>query len=195
VVVGLPARRNRMLKPAPTLGLFAGGPLDPRSVGGMFGRSSACGTYVRGRVTQPFGGTEDLAGEGVFCVLIFVSVSSAREGKARTEDLSVRTAQGETDADTPDTARRRAWGHPWADLMRRTFGFDYPGLCAVRGASAHDRPDDRAPMIQQIRPHFGLLSEILAPTSARVPPLALDATPPPFDDAITIYAVIARRRA
>jgi hypothetical protein len=48
------------------------------------------------------------------------------------------TAQAR-EADTPDTARRRACGQCWADLMRRTFGFDVLA-CPRCGGLRDSRP-------------------------------------------------------
>ena len=75
------------------------------------------------------------------------------KGEALTEDRTGQVAQGATDAATPAAAERRARGRLWADLMRRTFGFD---------VLACPRCGGRLP------------SEVPAPTPARAPPFLDD---------------------
>ena len=91
-----------------------------------------------------------------------------------TEDAGSPARQSETDADTPDAAQRRAQGQLWADLMRRTFGFDVLACSRCGGRLRLIALIDQAPVIQQILCHLGLLYEIAAPMPARAPPLMDD---------------------
>ena len=54
----------------------------------------------------------------------FSEAAPTEEGQARAGDTTGQSGHGEVDEDTPDADRRRARGRRWADLMRRTFGFD-----------------------------------------------------------------------
>ena len=80
----------------------------------------------------------------------------------------------------PDAARRRARGRLWADLMRRTFGFDVLACPQCGGRLRLIALIDQVSIIQQILRHPGLPSEIPTPTSVRAPPLMND-DPAVFD--------------
>ena len=95
------------------------------------------------------------------------------EGEPRTEDTTGQGGDGEVDANTPDADRRRARGRLWADLMRRTFGFDVLACPRCDGRLRLIAVIDHTPAIQKILRHLGLPSEIPVPTPARAPPLVL----------------------
>ena len=91
-------------------------------------------------------------------------------GESRTEDTSGQCGDGEADANTPDAARRRARRRLWADLMRRSFGFDVLACPRCDGRLRLIALIDQAPVIEKILRHLGLPSEIPKPTLARAPP-------------------------
>ena len=92
------------------------------------------------------------------------------EGQPRAEDTTGQSGHGEVDANTPDADRRRARGRLWADLMRRTFGFDVLACSRCDGRLRLIALIDQAPVIEKILRHLGLPSEIPVPTPARAPP-------------------------
>ena len=92
------------------------------------------------------------------------------ERAPRTEDTTGQGGDGEVDANTPDADRRRACGRLWADLMRRTFGFDVLACPRCDGRLRLIAVIDHTPVIQKILRHLGLPSEIPVPTPARAPP-------------------------
>ena len=94
----------------------------------------------------------------------------AGEGEPRTGDTSGQGGDGEVGASTPEADRRRARGRLWADLMRRTFGFDVLACPRCGGRLRLIALIDRAPVIEKILRHLGLPSEIPKPTLARAPP-------------------------
>ncbi len=93
--------------------------------------------------------------------------------ESRTEDLTSHDGQAQTDTNAPDADRRRARGRLWADLMRRTFGFDVLACPRCDGRLRLIALIDHTPVIQTILRHLGLPSEIPVPTPARAPPLLL----------------------
>ncbi len=102
------------------------------------------------------------------------------EVEPRTEDTTGLGGDGELDAHTPAADRRRARGRLWADLMRRTFGFDVLACPRCGGRLRLIALIDHTPAIQKILRHLGLPSEIPAPSPARAPPL-MHAHPAAFD--------------
>ncbi len=94
-------------------------------------------------------------------------LASQVEDKSRTEDL---TGQGAEDSHTPKADRRRARGRRWAELMRRTFGFDVLACPRCRGRLHLIALIDQAPIIQRILRHLGRPSEIPTPAPAGAPP-------------------------
>ncbi len=63
----------------------------------------------------------------------------------------------------------------WADLMRRTFGFDVLACPSCGGRLRLISLIEEASVIQRILRHLGLPTEIPEPRPARAPPLPLDA--------------------
>lgn len=100
--------------------------------------------------------------------------ASQSGGEARTEDSSVQAGQGEPHTDTPDAARRRVRGQLWADLMRRTFGFDVLACPRCGGRLRLIALIDQAAVIERILGHLGLPTEVPVPRPARAPPLPID---------------------
>ena len=75
------------------------------------------------------------------------------------------------EADTPDTAGRRARGACWASLMQRTFGFHVLSCPRCGGRLRLVALIEAAPVIGRILRHLGVPTEIPAPHPARAPPL------------------------
>ena len=92
------------------------------------------------------------------------------EDEPRTEDTTGQDGDREVDANTPDVDRRHARGRRWADLMRRTFGFDVLACPRCDGRLRLIALIDHVPVIQKILCHLGLPSEVPVPTPARAPP-------------------------
>ena len=92
------------------------------------------------------------------------------DGEPSAEDTTGQNGHGEVDTKTPDADRRRARGRLWADLMRRTFGFDVLACPRCDGCLRLIAVIDHTPVIQKILRHLGLPSEIPVPTAARAPP-------------------------
>ena len=93
-----------------------------------------------------------------------------RGGQPRAGDTPGQSGPGEVDATTADADRQRARGWLWADLMRRTFGFDVLACPRCDGRLRLIAVIDHNPVIQKILRHLGLPSEIPVPTPARAPP-------------------------
>ena len=95
-----------------------------------------------------------------------------REVEPQTEDTTAQRADGEGEAaaQTPGAKRRRARGRLWADLMRRTFGFDVLACPRCHGRLRLIALIDHTPVIQQILRHLRLPSEVPVPMPARSPP-------------------------
>ena len=94
------------------------------------------------------------------------------EGEPRAEDATGQGGDGDADAQTPDADRRRARGRLWADLMRRTFGFDVLACRRCDGRLRLIALIDHVPVIQKILGHLGLPTEVPLPMPARAPPPA-----------------------
>jgi len=94
-------------------------------------------------------------------------------GEARIEDSSVQADQGEPHTDTPVAARRRVRGQLWADLMRRTFGFDVLACPRCGGRLRLIALIEQAAVIRRILGHLGLRTEVPVPHPVRAPPLAI----------------------
>ena len=84
-------------------------------------------------------------------------------GEARIEDSSVQADQGEPHTDTPVAARRRVRGQLWADLMRRTFGFDVLACPRCGGRLRLIALIEQAAVIRRILGHLGLPTEVPVP--------------------------------
>jgi len=97
------------------------------------------------------------------------------------------TAQAR-EADTPDTARRRACGQCWADLMRRTFGFDVLACPRCGGRLRLIALIEEAAVIGRFLRHLGLPAAIPAPRPARAPPLPVGVPDVAgWDDDISVF--------
>lgn len=95
-------------------------------------------------------------------------------GEARTEHPSGQAGQGTPRTDMPDAAWRRVRGQLWADLMRRTFGFDVLACPRCGGRLRLIALIEQAAVIQRILGHLGLPTEVPVPCPARAPPLPID---------------------
>lgn len=93
--------------------------------------------------------------------------SDGGEAAGLTEDPRAQAGH----ADTPDAARRRARGEHWAELMRRTFGFDVLACPRCGGRLRLIALIEQAAVIRRILRHLGQPSEVPAPRAARDPPL------------------------
>ena len=94
--------------------------------------------------------------------------------EARTQHPSGQAGHGEPRTDAPDAAWRRVRGQRWADLMRRTFGFDVLACLRCGGRLRLIALIEQAAVIQRILGHLGLSTEIPVPRPARAPPLPID---------------------
>ena len=77
-------------------------------------------------------------------------------------------------AHTRETARRRARGRLWADLMRRPFGFDVLACPRCGGHLRVIAHIEEAAVIERILGHLGVPTAIPAPRPARAPPFSAD---------------------
>jgi len=78
-------------------------------------------------------------------------------------------------SDQPIAGPRRPGALRWADLMRRTFGFDVLACPRCAGRLRLIALTEQASVIQRILRHLGLPTEIPTPLPARSPPLPLTA--------------------
>ncbi len=91
-------------------------------------------------------------------------------------------------AETPDEASPpRVGGRLWADLMRRSFGFDVLACPRCGGRMRLLALIEQAAVIARILRHLGLPAEIPDPCAARAPPLPMDRGAYPMDDASTAF--------
>ena len=81
----------------------------------------------------------------------------------------------------------RAGGRLWADLMRRSFGFDVLACPRCGGRLRLVALIEEAEVIARILRHLGLPVEIPDPYAARAPPLPIDCGAYPMDDASTAF--------
>ncbi len=79
---------------------------------------------------------------------------------------------GQTDAS--DLVQRPARGFLWADLMRRTFGFDVLACPRCGGRLRLVALIEQAAVIARVLRHLGLPDQIPDPGGARAPPLPID---------------------
>jgi hypothetical protein len=80
--------------------------------------------------------------------------------------------EGQTSATATETARGPTRNWRWADLMRRTFGFDVLACPRCGGRLRLIALIEQAAAIERILRHLGLAAQIPAPCPARAPPLA-----------------------
>ncbi len=92
---------------------------------------------------------------------------------------------GQTDASDP--VQRQARGYLWADLMRRTFGFDVLACPRCGGRLRLLALIEQAAVIARILRHLGLPTEIPEPGAARAPPLPMDWRARLLDDDYTAF--------
>ena len=79
-------------------------------------------------------------------------------------------------------------GRPrWADLMRRTFGFDVLACPRCGGRLRLIALIEEAAVIQRILRHLGLPPEIPKPRPARAPPLPFEVHPRPADNDLAAF--------
>ena len=94
--------------------------------------------------------------------------STGASGPATTE---AATPEG----DQPTAGPRRPGALLWADLMRRTFGFDVLACPRCSGRLRLIALIEQVSVIQRILGHLGVPTDIPEPRPARAPPLPLDA--------------------
>ena len=68
----------------------------------------------------------------------------------------------------------RSWGYQWAELMRRTFGFDVLACPRCGGRLRLVALIEQASVVQRILRHLGLPTEVPEPRPARAPPRRLE---------------------
>ena len=91
------------------------------------------------------------------------------------------------DPSAPSGRPRGAGGALWADLMRRSFGFDVLTCPRCGGRLRLIALIEEASVIQRIRRHLGLPTEIPDPRPARAPPLPLDVRARHVSDDGTVF--------
>lgn len=89
----------------------------------------------------------------------------------------------EADEAEPRGAQSRPGAYQWADLMRRTFGFDALACPRCGGRLRLVALLEHASVVQRILRHLRLPTEVPEPRPARAPPRRLDATANQFEDA------------
>ena len=98
---------------------------------------------------------------------------------------------GATDQQSDQAERQRtaqplrAGGQLWADLMRRSFGFDVLACPRCGGRMRLIALIEQTTVVQRILRHLGLPIEIPEPRPARAPPIPLDASNFRPDDEVT----------
>jgi len=85
-------------------------------------------------------------------------------------------------ATAPATARHRARGQRWADLMRRTFGFDVLACPRCGGRLCLIALIEEAAVIGRMLRHLGLPTDLPVARPARAPPLLAAAGEAQADD-------------
>jgi Putative transposase len=103
-------------------------------------------------------------------------------GETAATDVPPRSAGAPDEASPP-----RAGGRLWADLMRRSFGFDVLACPRCGGRLRLVALIEEAAVIARILGHLGLSAEIPGPCVARAPPLPMDGGAAPMDDASTVF--------
>jgi len=88
-----------------------------------------------------------------------------------TESVLAPRGQRERRVETPTTGRAQARNQLWADLMRRTFGFDVLACPRCGGRLRLIALIEQVAVIERILRHLDLPAEIPASRPARAPPL------------------------
>jgi len=126
-------------------------------------------------------------------------VASLRAAEARGEDRAARPeppegtapvsrphdntrAGGELTQRDPEIRAPEGGGHVWADLMRRTFGFDVLECPRCGARMRLVATIEQRAVIERILRHLRLPSELASPWPARAPPLDPDA----FDSGVDL---------
>ena len=82
---------------------------------------------------------------------------------------------------------RRAGGQRWAELMRRSFGFDVLACPRCRGRLRLVALIEEASVIHRILRHLGVPTEVPEPRPGRAPPRPLETRPLPLDDDVAAF--------
>ena len=90
-------------------------------------------------------------------------------------------------SDAKGASSCRAGSPRWADLMRRTFGFDVLACPSCGGRIRLIALIEEASVIQRILAHLGLPTAIPEPRPARAPPLPFEAHLRPADNDVVAF--------
>ena len=98
-----------------------------------------------------------------------------------TGDRARAEAQHDSAEASDEPSPSRAGGRLWADLMRRSFGFDVLACPRCGGRLRLVALIEETAVIARILRHLGLSVEIPDPCAARAPPLPIDCDAYPMD--------------
>ena len=104
-------------------------------------------------------------------------------------DLSelATTEPATAERDGTGAGPRRPGALLWADLMRRTFGFDVLACPRCGGRMRLVALIEQAGVVQRILRHLGLPTEIPEPRPARAPPSRVDVPDLRWDDDVATF--------
>ena len=109
------------------------------------------------------------------------------DGAPRSDGATTTSAPTATDTapeprDREHARPHRAGSPRWADLTRRTFGFDVLACPRCGGRLRLIALIEQASVIQGILRHLGLPTDVPEPRPSRAPPLSYEAHPHSADD-------------
>ena len=119
-----------------------------------------------------------LAPRAAWRALVVGHEEAAGSGDGRTDRVP--------DPCAPSGRPCRVGGARWAELMRRSFGFDVLACARCGGRLRLIALIDEAGVIERVLRHLGLPTEIPEPRPPRAPPLPLDARARDVDDATAL---------
>jgi len=101
-------------------------------------------------------------------------VASATSADAPTVDPSSVDNVDHADSEARHGGPSRSGGYQWAELMRRTFGFDVLACPRCGGRLRLVALIEHAAVVRRILRHLGLPTEVPEPRPARAPPRRLE---------------------